>query len=206
MKYIKMLGLAAVAAMALMAFTGVASASMLYNGATTLNAGTTLEFSLKSGTSALLKETSAPGGNGETLDTCTSSTVQGNITNAGSSTATVTGENTAISWGPTCTFPTTTTKLGKLEIHHITGGTNGTLTADTEIGVTINTVFFGSCVYGVTEGVDLGILTGGNPATFHANAVAEKLSGSALACPSTSLWTGTYTSTKPAGDLHVEAS
>jgi hypothetical protein len=222
MKYMKMLGLFAMAAAALMAFAGAASATELYNGATTQKVGTVLDFSLKSGTSAILKETSPPAGEGGTLDTCTGSTVKGEITSAGSSTTTTTGVNTfkekeivegkevvttktGITWSG-CTFPTTTTIPGKLEIHHITGTTNGTLTADAEIGVTINTIFFGTCVYGVTAGTDLGTLTGGNPAHFTANAVAEKLSGSAFACPETSLWTGTYVSTSPAGDFHVEAS
>ena len=200
MKYIKMLGLAAVAAMGLMAFAGSASATELYNGATTVKSGTVLDFSLKSGTSALLTETG-----GSTLDTCTGSTVKGKVTNAGSSTTTVTGENTSITWTG-CTFPTTTVVLGKLEAHHVTGTTNATLTADAEIGVTINTVFFGSCVYGVKTGTDLGLVTGGNPATFTANAVAVKLSGSAFACPETSKWQASYTSTEPAGDLHAEAS
>jgi hypothetical protein len=72
--------------------------------------------------------------------------------------------------------------------------------------MTIQSFFFGSCVYGVTAGTDLGTFTGGNPAQFTANAVLEKLSGSAFACPSTMLWTATYVSTSPAGDLHVEAS
>lgn len=200
MKYMKMLGLAAVAAMGLMAFAGSASATELYNGATTLKSGTVLDFSLKTGTSALLTETG-----GSTLDTCTGGTVKGKITNAGSSTTTVTGENTSITWSG-CTFTTDTVTLGKLEAHHVTGTTNATLTADSEIGVTINTVFFGSCVYGVLANTDLGLVTGGNPATFTANAVAKKLSGSAFACPETSKWVATYVSTEPAGDLHAEAS
>ena len=200
MKYIKMLGIAAIAAMGLMAFAGSASATELYNGATTLKSGTVLDFSLKTGTIAKLTQT-----NGEVLDECSGSTVKGKITNAGSSTTTVTGENTSITWS-SCTFPTTTVVLGKLEAHHVTGTTNATLTADSEIGVTINTVFFGSCVYGVKAGTDLGLVTGGNPASFGANAVAIKLSGSAFACPETSKWVATYVSTEPAGDLHAEAS
>lgn len=203
MKYIKMLGLAAVAAAALMAFVGAstASATVITGSAGKLGVGSSLDFSLKTGTSALLVNTA-----GEELDKCSTSTVKGNITNAGGAAATVTGEIKELTWGGPCTFPTVTTKLGKLEIHHIAGTTNGTLTADSEIGVTINTVFFGSCVYGVTAGTHLGVVTGGNPATFHANAVAEKLSGSAFACPATSKWTGTYVNTTPAGALHVEAS
>jgi len=189
-------------ALALLALVGASTAAATenYSGATTLGAGTVTDFSLKSGTSASLTETG-----GSTLDTCTTSTVKMKKTNAGSSTTTVTAETTELTWG-SCTFPTKTVTLGKVETHHIAATTNGTATADAEIGVTINTVFFGSCVYGVSAGTDLGIGTGGNPATFHANAVAKKLTGSAFACPETAKFTATYTSTSPAGDLHTEAS
>jgi hypothetical protein len=200
MKYMKMLGLVAVAAAALMAFAGSASATELYGGTGTLK-NPTLDFSLKSGTSASLVNTA-----GESLDTCTESTVKGTAT-TGSSTTNPTGSITTLSWGK-CTFTTDTVTLGKLEVVHNTGTTNGTVKADAEIGVTINTVFFGSCVYGVKSGTTLGTLTGNaaGSATFDANAVAVKLTGSAFACPETSNWTGTYVSTEPAGALYVEAS
>jgi hypothetical protein len=202
MKHLKSFGLAAIAASALMGLVsvGTASATVTYNGATALKVGTVTDYSLKTGTSASLVNTS-----GESLNTCTTSTLKKKITNAGSSTTTTTGEVTQLTWG-SCTFPTATVILGKLETHHITGTTNGTLTSDAEIGVTINTVFFGSCVYGVKSGTDLGVGTGGNPSTFHVNTVAIKLSGSAFACPETTKFTATYTSTEPSGDIHVEAS
>jgi hypothetical protein len=202
MKYMKMLGLLAMAAAALMAFAGTASATELYSGATTQKAGTVLDFSLKSGTSTILKETSPPNGEGETIDTCTNSTIQGKITNAGSSTTTMTGENTSITWGG-CTFPTTTTKLGKFQLHW-TSGVNGTVASDQEIAVTINTIFFGSCIYAATAGTSLGTLTGGNPATFHANATVERF-GESIICPKTAIWTGTYVTTSPA-QMEVRAS
>lgn len=202
MKSIKMLGLAAVAAMALMAFAGAGSASAteLYNGATTLKSGTVLDFSLKSGTSALLTETG-----GSTLDTCTGSTLQAKITAAGSSTTTTTGEITNLTWTG-CTFPTTTVTKGKTEIHWITGTTNGTVTSDAEIGVTINTVFFGSCVYAAKAGTHVGTFTGGATPIMHLNEIVVKGSGSAFACPETAKWVGDYRGTEPSGDLHAEAS
>jgi len=204
MKYIKMLGLAAVAAAALMAFlgAGTASATELYNGATTLKSGTVLDFSIEPGTTPKLTETT-----GGLLDECKSSTFKGDITGAGSSTTTVTGTITQLTWVE-CTFPTVTTIPGKLEIHHITGTTNGTVTSDAEIGVTINTVFFGSCVYGVKAGADIGTLTGNvTPATLDAHAVAVKLSGSAFACPETATWEASYIATEPTGgSVRVEAS
>jgi hypothetical protein len=191
MKYVKILSLAAVAAMALMAFAASsASATALYSGGTKLGAGSTIDFSIPSGKTAVLVDTT-----GEELDTCASSTVKGTLSTA------TTGSIEELTWG-SCTFPTKTVSTGnKLEV---TGGTNteGTVKADSTIEVTINTIFFGSCIYGVTSGTSVGTIKG-NPATFTANAVAEKFTGSNLACPSTSKWTGNYSSTSPA-ELHVE--
>jgi hypothetical protein len=203
MKYLKKLGLAASVAVASTAFLGAGSASATVLCSTTLStscpagqtwpANTALDFSIPAGSSANLVDTA-----GEELDTCSASTVKGKLTNAGSSTETATGPVEELTW-TSCTFPTKTLTLGKLEVHRITGTSNGTVTADGTFEVTINTVFFGSCIYGVTSGVSLGDITEGNPAIFHANAVAEKFSGSNLACPSTSKWTATYTVTSPAG-------
>src|SRR6187397_3425212 len=73
MKYLKMLGLAAVAAMALMAVTaGAASAATLEVGGVAQNSAVTLNATLASGTSALLKDSA-----GTTTDTCTTSEVKG---------------------------------------------------------------------------------------------------------------------------------
>jgi hypothetical protein len=207
MKYVKMLGLAAVAAAALMAFVGAgsASASMLCSedpasgvcaAGQTWPANTEIDFSLVPGSSAHLEETAPPNGESETLDTCEESTVKGKVTNTGSSTATVTGNIEALTWGK-CTWTTKTVEgfNGKLEIHTDPGTTGGgILTSDGETRVTISIPLFGSCVYGVTAGTSLGTLTEGKgtAAVFHANAVAKKLTGSSFTCPDTSLWTATY--------------
>jgi hypothetical protein len=83
--------------------------------------------------------------------------------------------------------------------------TQGTVESDAEIGVTINTVLFGSCVYGVANGTSVGTLTtfSSGAAKFDANAIAKKLSGGA-SCPETAKWTGEYTSTEPSGNLRLE--
>jgi hypothetical protein len=150
-------------------------------------AGTTLDFSIKSGTKAKLISTE-----GETLDECSGSTVKGKLEKA----EFVTGPIESLTWSG-CTFATTTTKLGKLEVENIAATHNGTVKSDAEIGVTINALFFGSCIYGVKAGTDLGELKEGKPATFVANATAEKLEGSAVACPTTAKWTAEYTLTEP---------
>jgi hypothetical protein len=209
MKYLKMLALTAVAAGALMAFLGAGTASAAVICSTTKDpcpegqkwpVNTPIKFTAIS--SLLLKETGASGG---TLDTCTGGTVGGKLTNAGGAGVTATGPVETLDWTG-CIFPTTTNTLGKLEIKKIAGTSNGTVVADATFKVTINTVFFGSCVYGVTAGVSLGDLTegkgqtattGGEPAIFHANAVAEKFEG--VVCPDTANWTGTYQLTEPLG-------
>ena len=207
MKHLKTLGLAAVAAMALMAFAASsASATALYSGETKLGVPSTIDFSIPSGSSAKLVDTT-----GEELDKCSTSTVKGTLSSngptvTGSINDEVNGEGKTVVTGLTwtnCTFPTKTLTPGKLEVVS-TGGTNGEVKADATIEVTINTVFFGSCIYGVTSGTSVGTLAG-SPAAFTANAVAEKFSGSNLACPATSKWTGAYSATEPA-NLHVEES
>ncbi len=215
MKYVKMLALAAVAAGALMAFIGAGTASASKLCSTTVTpcpagqnwqVNQALDFSIPAGSQAKLVDTTGT----EELDKCSTSTVKGKISNAGSATETVTGPVEELTWG-SCTFPTKTLKTGKLEIHQIAGTSNGTVTADGTFEVTINVVF-ASCVYGVTAGVDLGEVTEGKVSgtttspVFHANAVAEEFTESPL-CPNTAKWTGTYNLTEPTGTtLAVTAS
>jgi hypothetical protein len=196
MKHMKIVGLVAVAAMALMAFASSASATELYSGATTLGSGTVIKASL-TGTATLTTT------EGTVLDTCSGGEVNGKTTNGGGAAATVTGNITALTW-TNCTEPTVTTKLGGLEIHHITGTKDGTLTAGAGSEVTVQTTIFGSCVFTIPTGGDIGRLTGSTTttATFDINAVATRVSG---LCPSTTRWVGTYTVTTPS-PLHVTAS
>jgi len=150
--------------------------------------GTTLDFTLKSGTKAKLASTA-----GETLDECTGSTLKGKT----EKTEFVTGSIESLTW-TTCSFTTTTSTLGKLEVENSSTSHNGTVKSDAETKVTINGLFFGSCLYGLKAGADLGELKEGKPATFVANAVAEKKEGSTAACPETAKWTAEYTLTEPA--------
>ena len=210
MRYLKMLGLATVVATAFAVVSGAGSASATVFCSTTADpcpeaqhwpTNTVVDWSIPSGGSTVLVDTT-----GEELDTCSSSTKKGKITNTGSSTTTVGGPLEELTWGG-CTFPTKTLTKGGWEVHKIGGTSSGTMTASGTSEVTINTIFFGSCIYGVTAGVSLGDVTEGQPAILHTNAVTEKFSGSALACPSTAKWTGTYTLTQPVGTtLSVAAS
>lgn len=214
MKYVKMLGLAAVAAMALMAFAGAGTASaggVLCSttvspcpSAQKLANGTVLDFSLVAKGSATLETTG-----GTTVDTCTAATVKGtlgeNPSTKEGSVGEATGTNTEITWGApetACTKPATTLKPGKLKINNITGTSNGTVVADDEITVTIPGLFSGeNCIYGVTPGTTIGELKEGNPAIFTANAVATKIADATDKCtfgPADTKWTAEYQLTSPA--------
>ena len=196
MKHLKMFGLLVVAAIGLIALpVDTAAAGPVFcttqespcPEANRWSTGTELDFSLASGKSSLLTDTG-----GEPLDTCTGSTAQGKLEKA----ELVTGSLESLTWSK-CTFETKTLKAGKLEVEHIAGTHNGTVRADGTAEVTINTVFFGSCIYGPSGGTDLGELKEGKPATFVVNAVLRKFTGSNLACPETAKWTATYTLTEP---------
>lgn len=209
MKYVKMLGLAAIAASALMAFAGggTASATVLCSTTTSpcpeaqkLAKGTRIEFTLASGTSLQWVNGT------NTLETCKETTLKTDITNAGSATTTVTSENNALSFNQ-CTFANGFTKLGGLEIHSISGTSNGTVTAAGEVGWTFNNPLFGTCVYGWTTGGVVGTLTEGKPATLELNTGIVRLSGSSLACPENGTLKGSLTQTGPANTtLSVGAS
>lgn len=197
MKYVRMLGLAVVAAMALMAFVGAGSASATVLCKTNTNpctskwtAGTNLEFTLKNGTSAIWKGTG-----GETLKTCTGAKLRGEITSAGSASETVKLKVLEDSW-TSCTNATTTIKTGELEIHSITGSTNGTITYKGAEFTTKDPVF-GDCSYGTgASGIDLGTLTasGTGDTVIDVNAFLAPVGG--FCCPEV-VWQEEFTITSP---------
>jgi hypothetical protein len=164
MKYLKMLGLTAIAALGLMAFLGAGTASATVLCETTpktgedcpkewdVKQGTVLDFSLEKGTSLLWK-----GPFGEALGTCTESTIKGHLENTGSTTETVKIQTTELLFAK-CTNPVTVVKLGTMTVHHIAGTDNGTVT-DTGTTIIIHTPLFGECKYETKE-TDIGTLTG----------------------------------------------
>lgn len=199
MKYLKTLGLAAIAAAALMAFLGAASASATVlckavespcSAANKYTVGTRIGFSLASGTTLRWVN------GGTTLETCTGAVLKSDITNAGSAISTVTSENKTLSFSG-CTFANGFTQLGGLEIHNITSTSNGTVTASGEIGWTFNNPSFGSCVYGWTTGGVVGIITEGKPATLDLNTNIVKLAGSSILCPPNGTLEGNLVQTEP---------
>jgi hypothetical protein len=191
----KMLGLAAVAAAALMAFVGAGTASattLTDEAGNVVNSGSTIDFSIPSGKSAVLVDTT-----GEELDKCTGSTARGKTSNGGGAGVAVTGNVETLTW-TSCTLPTKTLAAAGLQVN---GTGAGNVSATGTFEVEIETIFFGPCVYGVTNGTPIGTLANG---TFTANAVTEKFSGNKFACLPSAVWTGTYTATEPKG-LKVDA-
>jgi hypothetical protein len=201
MKYLKMLGLAAVAAMALAAFVGAgtASATVLCKTTSTpcnsiYGKGTVLVTSLSG--SNLIETTS-----GSTLTTCTGTSTKATIENAGGSTSTVVAPLTEMV-ASGCTGIVNTLKLGTLEIHHITGTDNGTITG---LFSEVTTALFGTtCTYGAGAGIDAGTLTGGESPTIKVNEIVKKVAGG-FVCPAEVRWTASYNVTSPK-PLYVEPS
>jgi hypothetical protein len=196
MKYVKMLGLAAMAVMALTAFLGVGSASATILCKTNIQegcaasgwdypAGTEIHMTLEPG--SLLILTGAFG----VTSTCIESTVLGKTANTGGSTETIHGPiNVLTLAGCNCTVEMIAG--GELEIHWISGSTNGTLTNHgTREKFNCSGV---TCFYG---NGDLGTVTGGAEATIDFNATFEKEEGSSFLCGGTAVWEGGYAVTSP---------
>ncbi|HXQ89214.1 MAG TPA: hypothetical protein VN733_06195 [Solirubrobacterales bacterium] len=209
MRRVKTFALTAVAAMTLVAVgAGTASATELYaitpgaNPHETLPAGTVLTATLEPETTFSTTDTA-----GNPIETCTTGVIEGKISNAGSSTMTVTipVSNVSID-GPDCNVTVDQTKNGTLEIHHIAGTTNGTLTGS---GFHFSVHVFGTtCVYGLGETKrDLGELTGSTTGTgtLDINAVVPENTTPKFLCPDTTRWIAKYWVTNP-DRLFVEAS
>jgi hypothetical protein len=204
MKYLKMLGLAAIAALALTAVLGAGSASAAtFLCKTNANpcpehypTGTVISASLEPGFHATLTTNL---GN----ITCKKSTVTGKTTTTEGH-----GEITALTFTE-CTDPfgnPCTVKAVNLpytvDITTTTAGTangNGTMTVTPKAGGTGNpgaTVECGSFMNCKFTSAALALdVTGGAPATIHANKVPLNREGGF--CPSESFWDASYTVTQP---------
>ena len=200
MKYMKMLGLAAIAAAALMAFVGAGTAS-----ATTLTAphGTLVPVGTVITAEAESKVVLDPPFG--TIE-CSKSHVEGKVTDAGSATTTVKGSISTLSFSE-CNATVHVLKTGTLEIHtdpeNQPANGNGTLTSS---GTEVTVEFFGThCIF-ATSNTDIGTVTGytnavtvsKEHATFDISAIIPRTAGrSGAFCGSTAAWTGAYTITTP---------
>jgi hypothetical protein len=190
MHHLKMIGLAALAAMALMAVAaGSASATTLEIHGVTKNSSVSLEASLKAGSSAILRQTSA-----DFVDTCTSSTVKG-ATSTFTGT-TVSGGISTLTFG-NCTHTTHVHKPGSLSVEHIKNTTNGTVRSS-GAQVTVQSTTFGATLNCTANNTHLGVLTGTADTTKHASLKINAVVNCGFFVPS-ALWEGEYTVTSPTG-------
>jgi|GEM_PF-2032836 len=195
MKYVKVLGLAAVAAMTLMAFLGTGTAAATTLCQTAINAKeecdagwtwpekTTIGAALKLGTKTEFRTT-----NNLLGDECLASEIESGTTNETG--ASVNASVNLLRFGG-CTSKTAVLKqTGTLAVTH-TAGTNNGAVSGTGLEITV-TIFGESCVYGLGTGTALGSLEGGAPAHITVNAVVKLQAGSGVNCPTTTRWTATY--------------
>jgi len=188
MKYLKMLGLVAVAAMALTAFAAsTASATTLETNGVATKAAETITATLEAGSSAILKDEF-----GTTTDTCLKSEVKG-ATEGTFTGATVGGKVGTLTFEE-CTHTTKVDANGSLSIAW-TSGTNGEVKSS-GAEVTVQSTFFGATALCKTgTGTKIGTATGvkeGN-ATIDINATVN------CGILGSSSWTGTYSVTTPSG-------
>lgn len=188
MKYIKMLGLLAVAAAALMAFVGSASAATLTSPTGTVYSGTieaTSEHTQLHGSVEL---------------TCTHSLVKGEITKPHH----VEGKITSLTFsgcGPDTVAPVSG-KLGKLTID----GSGAVTSIETQVTALIHRTIFGfpittHCIYDTGLGTSIGTLDDSHKTktsailTIGSSAIPQVSTDGS--CGSNAVWTGSYTITKP---------
>jgi hypothetical protein len=190
MKHVKMLGIAAVLAAALMALIGAGAAQAettlckvtedacstanMYPVGTAIAATATEPAVLKAGFATI---------------TCNKSTVAGKT----ETTTTPEGKNSTLSFSECGSATVTTLNPGKLQIHWDAEHNGNLTTSGVEVKVEVLGV---SCVYGgeVKSGLTL---TGGNPATLDAvEANIPKVSGGIL-CGNPAKWTAHYEITSP---------
>jgi len=203
MKYLKLLGLAAVAAAALTAFVGPSTASantvLCHTTVTTgcgaagwhWGVGAEVDFSAASGGTARLTDTSGF----IAVATCTGGTFQWILTRTTTPKWHVLASD--LTWSG-CSQTTDTLTGGELEIAHIAGTHNGTVTAN---GFAV-TVPFGSatCAYGFTAAKDIGTFVpsaNGLDGSLSINVGVSLIAAhsSASGCPSSCKWITTYTQT-----------
>jgi len=201
MKYVKILGLAAVAATALMAFAAAASATTLTSPTGTVYTG---EIHAEAEVTPTLDGSF-------TTVTCKKSTVAGTIEEHGTG-VTAGGLINTLTFGE-CNFPVTVLKAGKLEVHPIvvngkgehlnclSGAVEctGTLTSS-NAEVTVATSV-GTCTF-TTSSTRIGVLTpsndlGGKEATLDIGSSPIPRTGGNFLCGSSATWTGAYKVTKP---------
>jgi hypothetical protein len=190
MKYVKMLGLPAVAAMALMAVTAVsASATTLETGGVPKSTSTAIEASAAAG--VVLSDTE-----GVTVNACKVSSVVGSTTST--SGTKVTGPVSTLSFG-TCEYsPVTVETRGSLYVEHESGTTSGSVFSE-GAAVTVPTAFgFHVTCTTLASGTKIGTLDGVASSSAHATMTTAAVLSCGFLMPSAS-WKGSYKVSTPTG-------
>ncbi len=196
MRYVKVLSLAAIAAAALMAWVGAGTASATIVDCTGVSPCPTNEVIHAVNESSVTLH--PPFGD----ITCNESTVEGKLSNPGTTTTTASGSISKLTFA-SCNATVTVVKNGSLEIHTRTASSdnNGTLTSS---GTEVTVEFIGThCIF-ATNGTDIGTVTGAattkKNATLDIEATIPRTGGrSGAFCGSTAQWTGAYEVTAPSG-------
>jgi hypothetical protein len=194
MKYIKILGLLAVAAAAMMAFAGSASATTVTGPTLGTKGESTTTAQIETPTIHAVNEGHVKLHNSIVNIEC-SSTVEGTVTAHGPGIAASGPISTLVFNNCTNEWVVDVENAGSLAIHY-TSGSNGTLTST---GARVTATRAGlSCIY-ETNATDIGTLTGeagpNGEATLDIAASIPRVGGSFLCGGSTATWTGSYITT-----------
>lgn len=182
MKYLKMLGLAAVAAMALMAVVGAGTASadeICTEGGTPCPAGKQISTIVASQVGTGTLETTG----GTTLIDCNAGDIHIAVTSQGAKVDPVLGTVETLKFTE-CSGTVTTIKPGTMK--GTASGTNGALTS---VGAEVTTGILGTtCTYGSGAGTSLGTTSG---TSLTVNTVVQRTAGGFL-CPTEARWTASF--------------
>lgn len=199
MKYIKMLGLLALAAAALTAFVGTASATTA-----TSPKGTVYTGAYK----AVAEGATYLHSSFFVTVQCGASVVEGKVEQHGAN-VTTKGKISSLSFSE-CTDEVTVRKAGSLEAHATAvKGTDadGTVTSS-GVEIAVHTSV-GECIF-TTSNTDIGTgtltsttTTGGN-ATLDIKSASIPVTGGSFFCPSSATWTGSYKVVTPS-TLYIDA-
>lgn len=186
---LKILGLLAVAAAALMAFAGSAAADTATSPVGTTFSGNIVATS----TNAALS--------GTVNITCKHSAIDGDITSQSAGNP-VAGHVDNLSFTE-CNYTVEVRKAGTLSLQ-VTGTNTATLTSN---GVEVTVVthgLFGTvhCIY-TTENTVIGTVTGGTAPTFHATSPSLPQVATDIFCGDHATWSGDYKITSP-HELHLD--
>jgi len=133
------------------------------------------------------------------LNTCSGGSFAGATTTTGNATTTVLWSLSSFTLTG-CIEPTSTTVKGEIEIHHIAGTTNGTLTMkNTTIKIKSSIYAEEICPYTAGTGADMGIMVNGGTSVGHADGtMSVVLTSENPACPQT-VMSAKYKVTSPTG-------